>query len=509
MDRKTVKTTAGKPTGTNRSYASGYQPTSYGGKPAAKSGYGGGKQPSAYNDDYDDVKVGGYGRRPSDASLKRPKSRYAALFAIVILAGAVICVSAFALMINSLSMGSSTPTPTPADRTGNLPLIENLKEVRQVCLIRGIDLDTQTLTLYHIDGGSTFYMTITKATEMKDSYGKSLLFGEFKRGDVVDIYYNEGESQLISIRQSAQAQLYTNQVGIIIDSANNRITRLNSPYIYGQELVCTYKGSDYDVANISSEDKITIRVYRNIVVYIDVVSAHGTVNIAHNTSIRDAYLTIDPAVDYKKLEDDVSYNLLEGKYQVIVKGSNIETFVKDIVVKGGDNLTVSLEDVEFKLGFLFFSSNINLKDIYLTVNGVQVDPEKSLSLKYGYYEIKATAMGYQPFEKIFEFYKPDYTFPITMEPMPTPTPRPERLETVKITISTSVSGINVPGAEVYVDDQYVGQTPITFDIELGSRSLLIRKEGFYDAVISPFIVTDEIPFLEKTFNLQEFGTALP
>ncbi|MDR1704389.1 MAG: PEGA domain-containing protein [Clostridiales bacterium] len=468
--------------------------------------------PPANYTDRADRKRTGYNRQAVGKPAARPKAKphFGIFLAFIIFAGVVVSVSAFALMISSFNDKARTAPPAPTRDVGaGLPLVPAAKEVKQVCLIKATDPDTRTFTLYGILDGRTFYMTASGGTVMKDKHGGSLVFAEFKQGDVVDIAYLEDDSVLISIQQSPQAQTFFNLEGVIVDAENNRITVGNKTYIYGPEFVCLYKGKEQDPAALAPEDRVTLRVYKTVAMFMDITTGHGVIDIVHNEYIKDGSVEIGN-LTYAKLEESRSFSVPEGIHKVVVKGQNIEIFQRDVTVTGGETVTVDLAGVQMKYGSMYFTSNV--PDVYLTVNDNPVSLDDALPLLFGLYEIKATAFGYEPFQHTVDLNAPALTVQIEMLPTPTPTPRPVLPETIKYTPITVPSG-----AEVYIDDRYVGLTtdpnltdPLSVDVELGQHNVRFVKDGYADwTSIVLFANTNNLREMRMTYTLQESSSIQP
>jgi hypothetical protein len=317
-------------------------------------------------------------------------------------------------------------------------------------LVRAVDSSTRTFTLYGIYNGRTYYAVAASSTEMKDGYGNNLVFAEFRPGDVVDVTYVENDQVLTSIRQSSAARTFTNQT-VSVDTANTRITRGNTSYIYGQELVAVQRGEPFDIEKITAADRVTMRVINNVCVFVEITSGHGVIDVLFNEHIKNGNIAIGTET-YSKLDKDMQFPVSEATHTVVIKGDNIEDIVRDVMVRNGETAVIDLADAQFKRGVIFFTSNID--NVYLTVNDREWDIGTPLPLEYGTYSIRGTAMGYQAHERTIELRVPQLEYAVTMDPLPTPTPRPERVDTFRLNITT-----NVGGAEVFIDGHYAGMTP--------------------------------------------------
>lgn len=436
---------------------------------------------------------------------RRRKSRFGALFVFVIFAGVAVCVSAFALVIGSLTQGAArpgpppTPTPQSSASAGAQGVFAQAREIRYNCLIISTDPDTRTFLLYSIMDGRWFYASVATGTEMRDRYGNNLAFGEFRPGDVVEVTHPEDDSILSSIRQSPAAQTFFNQTGVVVDTVSGRINLGNASFIYGQELVAMSRGEVIDISTITPADTVTLRTYRHVAVFIEVTAGHGVVDVIFNEYIRNGTIAIGGEV-FIRLDESRQFNVSEGTHNVVIQGDNIETYQRSVTLRNNDAVVVDLSDVRFRNGVINFSSNV--EDVHLTVNGNAWNLDNPLTAQYGMYEIRATAVGYRTFERRFELRDPMVNFTITMEPLPTPTPRPERIDTTRLTIVTNIGGV-----EVFIDDQFVGRTLdgvgvtrhyLTFNAATGYRQLRLSRTGHYDQefmfFVNPDLIEDERRF---------------
>jgi hypothetical protein len=114
-------------------------------------------------------------------------------------------------------------------------------------------------------------------------------------------------------------------------------------------------------------------------------------------------------------------------------------------------------------------SNVKGASIYIDGDHKGETP-LTVSLRRGSHRVKATAPGYKDAEKTINITR-NTTFSMDLEKMD----RSDDRKKYNVRIKS-----NVRGARIYVDDDYMGETPDTIKVSKGSHFLRVTAEGYED-----------------------------
>ena len=178
---------------------------------------------------------------------------------------------------------------------------------------------------------------------------------------------------------------------------------------------------------------------------------------------RGALLKIDGEAYGKVDKQEISASLSEGEHSYCISADMYHEEKGTIVVGGPD----IVKEVKLKPahGWLQVSEKCNLKgaSLYIDDRFVGLTPIKTGRLASGDHKIRIEHKQYRPLDqKITISDLQTLDFVPVMEP-----------------ISGRVDVSSQPeGAEIFVDNQYIGKTPMQFDHLVGTHEVYIQKEGF-------------------------------
>jgi len=434
-------------------------------------------------------------RQPVKRPQKRPipKKRIDMFYIAVIFIGVIVCVIAFAVLFsyfkgsdpNGSGGGKSTKAPATPTPTESVLIDVGLKnQMTAVILALGNDENGDKAELYDILNGRTYTFYISASTELKDKYGQPISFNEFSDGDIVDAVYGSRGNTLTTLKVSAEAFTKKSVSNVKINPASSTITVGNDTYNYNKKIVCKAKDEYCDVKKILPMDTLTLKGYKEDVWNIEIIKGHGTIKVAKTEDITGALLEIDEGVLTKPLDQDLSFDIVEGEHKAVVKGSNIETYNVSFKLAHNEIYEIDLTKVVYLSGMLTIVVNeFNAK---VTVNGEEVDTKDPIMLDFGEYVIVAEKEGFiresrkvniegpktEVKIELKEFQSPPPTAQPT--PMPPPTPAPTEMARYgSVSIATKPDD-----ASVIIDGVLRGQTPINISEKYGSHTLTLSKSGY-------------------------------
>lgn len=398
---------------------------------------------------------------------KKYKSHFKTLMMITIISGVLICMVVFSVVYNSFSDGSNkvavettTEDPFQTEASSENANTELKSGDEIVGIIKNINPTIKELTLYSIYENKNYVLKANASTEMKSKYDDVMSIQEFEKGEIVLFSFDE-DKRLTKLRVNPDAWEYKSVTGVKVNTENKTISKNNDTYIYNDLTTVTYKGEETEIKDIMEIDTVTFKGYKTNVYTIDVEKGHADLKVTNYAAIQNGAIEIDTNV-YKSLSEADNIKISEGTHKVVVKGTNIEPYSKEITVTAGVPFTVDLANVQMKSGVLLIRSNVT--DYILTINGVPELSREPLILPYGPYTITVQKEGYLGYETQIVVDRAQMNIYAEL-----------KKETLngKLTVTS-----NPVGADVYIDGTLSGVTPLTTEVEQGQHSLMIKKAGY-------------------------------
>jgi hypothetical protein len=401
------------------------------------------------------------------AELKKKQSKqFAVFFVTVMFIGAIVCVVAFAMVFKSFSdnavVSDNAPLPTIAAITAP-PNPEDLKTATLTAIVQKNYADSLRLQLYDYLSGGELTVFCDESSEMKDKYGNKMSFSEFPSGSVVDVTYTPSTGRVKLIRASVNSWKYTGISGVIVDTGASAISFGSSGFIFDQNTLAFYKGGDFNLAYVDAIDVVNIEGYKDYVSSLEVVKSHGTLEIAAMIDIVGGVAEIDASV-IVELSANVSQKIAEGSHSVVIKGTNIEPFITDFSIARNETYTLGAVDLTYTGGAVIV--NCTEPGVRLTINGEEKPLNEPIQMSYGEIDMRVSKDGYTSWEDTFTFNEPKLELSVTLDKIQT---------TAQLLIST-----NPPGADIYIDGVYYGQSPVNVSLDYGQRMISFRKDGYRD-----------------------------
>ncbi len=422
-------------------------------------------------------------KRDKPRKKKANKSQFALFYIITLITGVIICITVFAIVFSNISNKRNSVDNQPADFPKNTeqPIVENESEtIKNISVITSIEPSNNKVRLTDVETNKSYTLSAEGSTEMRDKYGKDIAFSEFNIGDIVEATFKTKASTLesLNISSSGLSWEYRSTKGVVVNPEQNKIAIGNNIYTYDENLICVFKNSNYDITKVGAIDIVTVKGYKDKALFVDINKGHGYINIKDNPQIKDATVEIDTNT-FTTLSQANSIEVLEGTHKVVVKGINIEPFIKEITINELETIYIDLNDIQFKSGVVNVKSNVT--DYKIQINNTNYPIDQPIILDFGKYTLKVTKEGYLPFSQDITVDKPAINIEAELK---------EEVKMSTLTVSTQPEG-----AEVYIDNGLVGISPVTELVPLGKHLITVKKNGYINMSIQPELVKPKEEYL--------------
>ena len=369
------------------------------------------------------------------------------------------------------------------------------QEMSMTAVVAGIDRDNNLIDFVECITGNRITLIYHGGVAIVNSFGNTIDINDLSCGEIMDVVYYSDTDKLVSMTVSGNA---IKRMGVCKFTINM------------EKLTASYKGTTVNVADfitayddgksinpmeISTEDQVTLYLYGDKLVSIVVELGHGYVRlINHDTYVGGmvelGYDVIVPVTS------DMLMDVREGTYTLRISKNGYSDSKENVTVKKGEMTEVDLIAIAIPRGTVTF--DITPADATLYVNGYAQDGHAYSNI-YGSYEIKIKADGYNTYRRSIKIsdtlksYKVELTKTDGEDDEDTDTTETTTSETAttetttesgasattenvstnnKITIATPID------VGVYVDGEYVGMSPVTFDKTVGTHTITLYKAGY-------------------------------
>ncbi|MCL1996144.1 MAG: PEGA domain-containing protein [Defluviitaleaceae bacterium] len=373
-------------------------------------------------------------------------------------------------------------------------------------IITAIDEGNRVFQVHDVENRENRSLFWQPSTELRGRFGQTLVFNEIDIGTLVEVAYNPNNNHISTLNYYNGSDAFEHRFvsGLQIDPNGSIILFDGRLYTFNSELIVLNSGQPDNIENIQMLTLVSMRGIGNTVWHIEIERGFGTVNVINNTAILNGFAEIGReesvplGANINPLEHIVQIS--EGTHPVIVHGSNIALTTMDITVVSGQTTTLDLSEIEITSGYLNVS--INVSGAIITLNGLPINPANPVSLPFGPHRIVAHAQDYQPFDEVIEFEDHNQNLNIVLIPEQNifiPPGVDLNLPTSRVEIRTEPSG-----AIVFIDNVFVGTSPVVTRAVNGQREIMIQLDGHINLITPIFVSPQTLPF---DFILQQIPTA--
>ena len=245
----------------------------------------------------------------------------------------------------------------------------------------------------------------------------------------------------------------------------------------------------------------------------NLASVTASVTITSNPSQADVFID-ENKIGITPVEN---YQLKAGNHNIVLKKEGYLDKEEGIDVKEGDkkSLSYTLEKIVIAQGegvpVLITSTPTGAK-VYIDNKYIGDSPIDGYKLSVGSHTIKLTKDGYNDYTESIEIKAADTIKAIPVTLSKKEEAKPQTPTTGKLSISS-----NPTGANVYINNDYKGITPITLTLNTGTYTLLLAKDGYENYTATATVTKDKetkltysltqiIPPKPKTGNLSISST---
>lgn len=364
-------------------------------------------------------------------------------------------------MISNKDKDKKTEVKPPSVEEKKKDILDTEESYKRVtAVIKYIDVEGSNIIIADVETDESIDLKIKSQIQVIDKYGRDIDVTELKIGEIVNVKYNELNGEVETLRISAESFEYTGLENTIIDQETKTIKNANDIYLYTDEIVILYNNSPIPISEITKDDTLTIKGFKNKIYTIIMEKSHGYIKLKNYDGFVGGYIDVDRDESVNIIQQMESIPISNGNHKIVIEKEGYEVFIREIEVNKGETIELDLEAAEIKQGNVEFRSNVD--DYVLLINGEVQSSLEERKLDYGEYEILARKSGHLDYKTTIIVDKDQIIVNIKFDEKPK-----------FINITTSPDQV-----QVYIDDNFAGYSPISAPTKIGEHVVMLVKENY-------------------------------
>lgn len=378
---------------------------------------------------------------------------------------------------------SQSQEPKGELETGFIPERPGMYDSRDTAVIVNINKTKEEIVFFNNIVKKNYTLSYDGTCRSMDKYGEMIAIDQLQAGEIVDIHFLKEKKKLASIQKSAEAFFYEKIDNYIIDEKNKEITIADKVFQYEEDLLIFSQGKEMELIDINKADKVSMTGLDRKIYSIRIDEGHGYLRLENEENMIDGWIEVGKNIIHK-ITEDMMLVVPEGNYEVLLSKGSI-TDRRRVEIKRDKETELDLGDLcgeeEKNYGKLIFSVEPDTAEVY--IDGKAVDLSKPYELEYGIHQLMVKAEKYQTIIQYIKVGQPNATIQINLQEKKADSVSSNEIKEAdkknpgittggKLTISAPL------GAELYLDGNYIGITPISVKKTEGMHVLVLRKSGY-------------------------------
>lgn len=405
----------------------------------------------------------------------------------------------------------------------DVPLAHNIYDSEDRAIIIYKNQEEHTLQLQNLQTGKRYTLSFSGSTIFMDKNEQPLSFQQLNCGMMVHVLFYKETKTAVKIQELKDCIYLPNVSQFKLDMQKKTLKVKDEEYQLNSHITIIGDDKEMELMDINEMDTLSIWGYQDQIFSIQVTNGHGYLRLQNNTYFVDGWIDIGQKI-IKKVTEDMLIVVPEGTFTATIT-HNDSSATQQITFKKNEEIVWDLSTVEIvqpKTGTIIFT--ISPDNASVVIDGKKADIANPVELTYGVHQISVSAENYDTLSKYIKVGAPSANIALNLEQnkkitkeetketketeketdhentdknnnttqssTKSETKNEERKETLSETEKTgnqtdSVSAadsyqvhIDSPeGAEVYIDGNYIGISPVSFDKKSGNYIITLRKNG--------------------------------
>lgn len=379
--------------------------------------------------------------------------------------------------------------------------------------------EESTLTFFNLTKRKNYTLSYDGTTAFYDKYQSSLALSQVQEGSIVDVTFLRNSKKLNTLQISGEAWSSRQVTRFEINEARKALTVGGDIYKFSDDLIVMQDSKRMELMDINAADVLTISGIGTSVYSVQIERGHGYLRLTGDEYFIGGWIEVGQS-NIQKITEDMLLTVPEGTYDVTIshEGSG---GVKQVTINRNEEVSLDISDLKgegVKTGTVLFSVSPAEAEVF--VDGEQVDISAPVALEYGIHQLMAKAEGYKTSTSYLKVAEESAGISIVLDKADDTADNTNNNgsgtqdqdnnaggnnssgsvsgnQSVSSNDTNSggstVSGSdnnasasnyykvyidNPAGAEVYLDGNYVGICPVSFEKTSGMHVITLRKSGY-------------------------------
>lgn len=373
---------------------------------------------------------------------------------------------------------------TEKNETGFVAAGPNSFDSADTAVITKIDEYESTITFLNLTVGKRYTLSYDGTTTITDKYGQGMTVAQMREGDIVDVTFLRSKKRLNSMQLSADSFIHSEVSRFDINTVRNDMIVGNDSYKITDDTVIFSEGREIELMDINASDILSVSGIGTNIYSIVVEKGHGYLKLTNDEKFIGGFIEVGQS-QITQIQEDMLLVVPEGSYQVQIsyKGGG---GTKKVIINRDEEVTLDIGDLtipEPKYGSVMF--NLSPANAKLYIDGSEVNASNEVLLEYGIHQLIVRAEGYATKTSYLKVGEALFAMDVILEPLDDETDEEEEdeddsqqdvseneVKTYQVHIETT------EGAEVYLDGNYIGIAPVSFNKTAGTHVITLRKSGY-------------------------------
>lgn len=399
---------------------------------------------------------------------------------------------------STITPGSSI-LPAPKKSVTEAP-VKNTDEISITGVLTQINTANLTMNILDNETGTEYEVAYTGGTDIKDKYGTIRAAAVLELGGIFDVTCNKS-GKAVKIYESSTAWERNGITDVEIDENKKSIAFGDNSFQYSDHAV-TISGTDrISIAQVVAEDDVTLRGVDNKVYSVTVDKGHGYIQFTGIDAFLGGYVSLGSHQMFG-ITKSMMVTAKEGTYSVDLQNGSISGS-KTVTVERDKQITVDFSEYTTSPGQIgAVNFKVTPQDAIMEIDGEETDYSSPVSLSYGKHSIVLKANHYEEYRSTITVNRGYQTQVIDMTPSSQSSSQSTKSSSQSDNNSTTAAdsknstkesgtnessdktqgfavNITAPeGAALYVDSEYIGIIPCSFEKKAGNKTITLSKNGF-------------------------------
>lgn len=426
------------------------------------------------------------------------------------------CFIGLVLVLSVILIAGCTKRNT--DRTTQQTTTEQVQvqQAEFTALIRIMDRLQNQIELQDISTGRSHTFRYHGGVDISNKYGDIMAVSQLDVGMIVDVKCDEKWESLISIQVSPDAVCYEDVTNMQLDLTDKLVQVADITLNFAESLL-VYDGTELVSADsLDDQDQVDLWEYEGRLYSVIVKLGHGYLTFTHYDTYEGGMIEVGDVI--VPVTKDMKLTVREGEYQMrLTKGTHVGTRYVTVTRNEEQNIDlIGMQIAPDPTGAVKIEVTPKDCNPQITIDGVLYQAGEEIELVYGRHVLRIKAEGYEDYAVYLDVEQSYKRYQIEMQSeggsgatqsdtqSTTQSQNQDMQGTTTSDITSHKITIQAPsGAKLYVDGEYVGETPCSFTKTAGSHIITLTRTG---CVAASYTITAVDNGQDDTYSYDELAT---